>query len=69
MYANEQFISALRSGGECCVVISEENAEYITMNSELAKSAKYIVAIDPLDGSTNIDVNVGVGTVFSIYKR
>jgi fructose-1,6-bisphosphatase I len=69
VYANEQFISALRSGGECCVVASEENNEHILIESEISKHAKYIVAIDPLDGSSNIDVNVSVGTIFSIYRR
>ncbi len=69
IYANEQFISALQSGGECCIVVSEENDEYIYIDSEISKDAKYIVAIDPLDGSSNIDVNVGVGTIFSIYRR
>jgi fructose-1,6-bisphosphatase I len=69
VYADEQFISALRSGGECCIVASEENEEIIRIESAVSKSAKYIVAIDPLDGSSNIDVNVPVGTIFSIYRR
>ncbi|MXV15364.1 class 1 fructose-bisphosphatase [Hufsiella ginkgonis] len=69
VYANEQFISALKSGGECCIVVSEENDDYIYIDSEISRNAKYIVAIDPLDGSSNIDVNVAVGTVFSIYRR
>jgi fructose-1,6-bisphosphatase I len=69
VYANEQFIAALRSGGECCIVASEENDEHIHIDSEVSKDAKYIVAIDPLDGSSNIDVNVGIGTIFSIYRR
>lgn len=69
VYANEQFISALRSGGECCIVASEENEDFIRIDSEVSKNAKYIVAIDPLDGSSNIDVNVPVGTIFSIYRR
>ncbi len=69
VYANEQFIAALQSGGECCTVVSEENDEYIHIESEVSKNAKYIVAIDPLDGSSNIDVNVNVGTIFSIYRR
>lgn len=69
IYANEQFIAALKNGGECCIVVSEENDEYIYIDSEVSKDAKYIVAIDPLDGSSNIDVNVAVGTVFSIYRR
>lgn len=69
LYANEQFIAALQCGGECCIVISEENDEYIYIDSEVSKDAKYIVALDPLDGSSNIDVNVGIGTIFSIYRR
>jgi fructose-1,6-bisphosphatase I len=69
VYANEQFISALQSGGECCIVVSEENDEHVYIDSEISKDAKYIVAIDPLDGSSNIDVNVSVGTIFSIYRR
>jgi fructose-1,6-bisphosphatase I len=69
VYANEQFISALKHGGECCIVVSEENDDCIHIDGEVSKNAKYIVAIDPLDGSSNIDVNVGVGTIFSIYRR
>jgi fructose-1,6-bisphosphatase I len=69
VYANEQFIAALSSGGETCAVASEENEEMINIDSEVSKNAKYVVAIDPLDGSSNIDVNVSVGTIFSIYRR
>src|ERR1700754_2419292 len=69
VYANEQFIAALKSGGECCIVVSEENDEYIYIDHEISRNAKYVVAIDPLDGSSNIDVNVSVGTIFSIYRR
>jgi fructose-1,6-bisphosphatase I len=69
LYANEQFVSALSSGGECCIVASEENDEIIHLDSVVSKGAGYIVAIDPLDGSSNIDVNVPVGSIFSIYRR
>src|SRR6201986_2473618 len=69
VYANEQFISALKHGGECCVVVSEEDDEYTYIDGGVSKDSKYIVAIDPLDGSSNIDVNVSVGTIFSIYRR
>jgi fructose-1,6-bisphosphatase I len=69
VYANEQFISALSSGGECCLVASEENEEVVLLNKKVSRDAKYVVAIDPLDGSSNIDVNVAVGTTFSIYRR
>ena len=69
VYADEQFVSALRSGGECCVVASEEHDDCIFINSTISQHAKYVVCIDPLDGSSNIDVNVSVGTIFSIYRR
>ncbi|SMO49116.1 class 1 fructose-bisphosphatase [Solitalea koreensis] len=69
IYANEQFISALKSGGECSMIASEENEDVIHVNSAVSKNAKYIVAMDPLDGSSNIDVNVPIGTIFSIYRR
>ncbi|TZF83780.1 class 1 fructose-bisphosphatase [Pedobacter sp. BS3] len=69
VYANDHFIGALTSGGECCMVVSEENEEVNHIESPVSKNAKYIVAIDPLDGSSNIDVNVAVGTIFSIYRR
>jgi len=69
VYANHQFITALSSGGECCIVVSEENEEIIRIDSAVSNGAKYIVAIDPLDVSSNIDVNVPVGTIFSIYRR
>ncbi len=69
VFANEQFIAALSSGGECCAVASEENEEMVTISNEVSKNAKYVVCIDPLDGSSNIDVNVSIGTIFSIYRR
>ncbi|SMC42278.1 class 1 fructose-bisphosphatase [Pedobacter africanus] len=69
VFANTQFISALTSGGECCIVATEEEDEFVPIDSPVSKNAKYIVCIDPLDGSSNIDVNVAVGTIFSIYRR
>ncbi|MEZ4845055.1 MAG: class 1 fructose-bisphosphatase [Bacteroidia bacterium] len=63
--ANEEFIESLSSGGDCCAIISEEE-DYIR---KLNPNAKYIVAMDPLDGSSNIDVNAAIGTIFSVYKR
>src|SRR3546814_14114880 len=51
------------------MIASEENEDLIYINSEISSEAKYIVAIDPLDGSSNIDVNVSVGTIFSVYRR
>ncbi len=69
IFANEQFISALKAGGEVCAIASEENDDIIPIDSEISKNARYVVAMDPLDGSSNIDVNVSVGTIFSIYRR
>jgi len=68
VFANEQFLAALASGGECAGVASEENDEVILFDGH-SSNGKYIVAMDPLDGSSNIDVNVSVGTIFSIYRR
>ncbi|MFT2011139.1 class 1 fructose-bisphosphatase [Pontibacter sp. 13R65] len=64
--ANIRFIRALRNGGEVCAILSEEEDEIILTGNN---NGKYIVAIDPLDGSSNIDVNVSIGTIFSIYRR
>ncbi len=69
MYANEQLIAALSIGGECCAIASEENEDIILVNNAQSSNAKYVVAFDPLDGSSNIDANVSVGTIFSIYRR
>jgi len=69
VFADKEFIEALSNGGECCMVASEEHDECIHIKTVVSKNAKYIVCIDPLDGSSNIDVNVSVGTIFSIYRR
>ena len=69
VYANEQFISALSCGGETCAIASEENEALIQIDNAVSKNAKYVVCMDPLDGSSNIDVNVAIGTIFSIYRR
>ncbi len=67
--ANDLFISTLQSRGEICGIGSEEMDDFVSFNEEIHKDAKYVVLIDPLDGSSNIDVNVSVGTIFSIYRR
>ncbi|NQD72774.1 class 1 fructose-bisphosphatase, partial [Sphingobacterium shayense] len=70
VYADEQFIEALSRGGECCYIASEEHEEGINLSQlNSANRGKYLVCIDPLDGSSNIDLNVSVGTIFSIYRR
>lgn len=63
--ANIRFTRALTKGGEACAIISEETESY----TDLRNNGKYVIAIDPLDGSSNIDVNVSIGTIFSIYRR
>jgi len=68
-YANNRFIEALRFGGECAGVCSEENETFIAFDDKNSIDSKYIIAMDPLDGSSNIDVNVSVGTIFTIYRR
>lgn len=69
VFANEKFISALASREVVCGITSEENDEFIRIENGDNKSSKYVVLMDPLDGSSNIDVNVSVGTIFSIYRR
>ncbi len=69
VFANDTFISALKNLGEVCGVASEEEDDFIIFNEELHKDSNYVVLMDPLDGSSNIDVNVSVGTIFSIYRR
>lgn len=69
VFADEQFIRALKSSSECCGIASEENQHIVIFDSEEEKDGKYIVTMDPLDGSSNIDVNVSIGTIFSIYRR
>ncbi len=66
--AHREFVQALRRGGECCLIGSEEHAEAIPLSSVSEGDGEYIVLLDPLDGSSNIDVNVSVGTIFSIYR-
>jgi fructose-1,6-bisphosphatase I len=63
--ANIRFTRALTKGGEVCAIISEEEEEIIEVN----KDSNYVIAIDPLDGSSNIDVNVSIGTIFAVYRR
>ena len=67
--ADNQFIKMFEMGGEVCGIGSEENDNYMAFKSETSKNGKYVVLFDPLDGSSNIDVNVSIGTIFSIYHR
>ncbi len=70
VYANDKFIQTLTNRNIVCGIASEEEDDFISINSQDENNQnKYVVLIDPLDGSSNIDVNVSVGTIFSIYRR
>ncbi|MCK8480226.1 class 1 fructose-bisphosphatase [Psychroserpens algicola] len=70
VYANNKFIQTMTKRNIVCGIASEEEDDFISINSQDENHQnKYVVLIDPLDGSSNIDVNVSVGTIFSIYRR
>jgi fructose-1,6-bisphosphatase I len=69
LFANDKFKAALEARGEVCGIASEEEDEFISFTTERGMNSKYVVLMDPLDGSSNIDVNVSIGTIFSIYRR
>ena len=69
VFANDHFINAIHNCGEVCAIASEENESFIFFDDEMARNGKYVFLMDPLDGSSNIDVNVSIGTIFSIYRR
>lgn len=70
VFANNIFIDALSNREIICGIASEENDDFIEIRGgENNKTNNYVVLIDPLDGSSNVDVNVSVGTIFSIYRR
>jgi fructose-1,6-bisphosphatase I len=70
VYANEIFIQTFINREIVCGIASEENDDFITVQgSDKGNNNKYVLLIDPLDGSSNIDANVSVGTIFSVYRR
>lgn len=69
LYANNKFKAALEARNQVCGVASEEDDDVVIFDRKLSQHGKYIILMDPLDGSSNIDVNVSVGTIFSIYRR
>ncbi len=69
VFANNQFIGVTRHGISCAGVGSEENDDIVVFDDEISNNSKYVMLMDPLDGSGNIDVNVSIGTIFSIYRR
>lgn len=73
VYANDVLTHVMKQGGHICAVCSEEEVNFIPIEDKFAENKyvtnKYICHFDPLDGSSNIDVNVSIGTIFSVYKR
>ena len=70
VFANEAFLNSLRNRDIVCGIVSEEDEEFIAVSGLDGRNRnKYVVVMDPLDGSSNIDVNVSVGTIFGIYRR
>lgn len=69
IFANNQFMGVLQHGISCAGIGSEELDDYISFDDEVSKNSKYVCLFDPLDGSGNIDVNVSIGTIFSVYRR
>ena len=68
-YANDQFTGVLRHGISCAGIASEELDDIVAFDNAISMNSKYICLFDPLDGSSNIDVNVSIGTIFSVYRR
>ena len=69
VFADHALLNAVKWGGQVCGAASEENERYFAFDAEINKKAKYVLLFDPLDGSSNIDVNVSIGTIFSIFRR
>ncbi|MEI6949375.1 class 1 fructose-bisphosphatase [Paraflavisolibacter sp. H34] len=69
IYANNQFMASLQHGVSCAGIASEELDDFIVFDDEESKNSKYVVLFDPLDGSSNIDVNISIGTIFGVYRR
>lgn len=69
VYADETLINVLRNSSDCAGIASEENDDVVCFDDEYSKQSKYVVLFDPLDGSSNIDCNASIGTIFAIYRR
>ncbi|HPH23996.1 MAG TPA: class 1 fructose-bisphosphatase [Chitinophagaceae bacterium] len=69
IYANDQFVGVLKHGISCAGIASEELDDIVVFDDPVSNNSKYICMFDPLDGSGNIDVNISIGTIFSIYRR
>ncbi len=68
-YANEQLTGVLQHGISCAGIASEELEDMVAFDNPVSMNSKYICMFDPLDGSSNIDVNVSIGSIFSVYRR
>ncbi|MDB5232981.1 MAG: fructose,6-bisphosphatase, type [Chitinophagaceae bacterium] len=69
IFANNQFMGVLKHGISCAGIGSEEMDDFVVFDDEISNASKYVVMFDPLDGSGNIDVNISIGTIFSVFKR
>jgi fructose-1,6-bisphosphatase I len=69
VYANETLINVFKNSTDCAGIASEENEEHVGYDDSFSENSKYVVLFDPLDGSSNIDVNASIGTIFAIYRR
>jgi fructose-1,6-bisphosphatase I len=69
VFANNQMVGVLRHGISCAGIGSEELDDIVVFDDETSNKSKYVCLFDPLDGSTNIDVNVSIGTIFSVFRR
>jgi len=69
VYADQMLINVLRNSNDCAGIASEENDTFIAFDDSFSVNSKYVVLFDPLDGSSNIDVNAPIGTIFAIYRR
>ena len=67
--ANDEFVAVLQRGISCAGIASEELDDFVCFDEELCSQSKYVVVLDPLDGSSNIDVNISIGTIFGVYRR
>ncbi len=69
VFANETLINILKNSNDCAGIASEENDNHVCYEDTFSANSKYVVLFDPLDGSSNIDVNAPIGTIFAIYRR
>src|SRR5690348_5345640 len=69
VFANNQFMGVLQHGISCAGIGSEELDDFVAFDDAVSRNSKYVCLFDPLDGSGNIDVNVSIGTIFSVYRR